>query len=177
MLINEFPIYICSKIEELNIDITDSKKVANHRTGKLEKRNVIIPTHINSETINPKNFIELKNKLGIDKILFIDRIKGTDKSISISDHVNRSGQNFLRRNTPEGDLPQFPDMSKIYNVVEGFESFTVHTLGHERFEKLQDDKKNIYSEFVGLIAPVAHYVGIKVSALGSKSINDIITKL
>lgn len=169
------PIYFCK--DPFLKHIGNLKECTNHKIGELNGSILLWPNQVNVETINPKNIIELKERCGINDLLLIDRIKGADKTKCIADHVNRSGQNFLRSNTPEGELPQFPDMSKIYNDVEGFEKTIVHTIGLERFEEQQSDDNHIYSELVGLIAPVAHYVGIKVFAIGSKNIENIINKL
>ena len=92
---------------------------------------------------------------------------------SINNHINRSGQNFLRGVTPEGKFPQFPDMSKIYNKTNGMETVVVHTVGSERFHSMQNHENVIWSESVGLIAPVAHYVGIKVFAIGGNNFDKI----
>jgi hypothetical protein len=175
MLKKNISIYFCKKpsLEKIN----SLKEYANHTVGRLNGSTVLWPNQVDAETINPKNFIELKEGLGIVTALFIDKIIGTNEIICITDHVNRSGKNFLRSNTPEGELPQFPDMSKIYNELEGFEKAVVHTIGSERLTKLKADDNYIYSELVGLIAPVAHYIGIKVFAIGCKDIDNIIEKL
>ena len=53
----------------------------------------------------------------------------------------------------------FPDMSNIYHPIENFKKITVHTLGQYPFaHNLKSD--NIISEFVGLISPIWHYVGV-----------------
>jgi len=160
------PIYLSSPSEYNFIKITDISTIADHKIGYHKNRFVILPVKIDSETINPKNLLTLKEKLNIKELLLIDRIKGTGGTVTITDHVNVSGNNFLREKTPQGELPQFPDMSKIYNAIDGYEKIVVHTVGPERFKKQQTSNNIIYSELVGLIAPVAHYVGIKIFVLG-----------
>ncbi len=177
MIKKELSVYICSEKVELINGLKFDACIAGHNIGQKEERKVIYPTKIDTETINPKSFIKLKEKLKIDEMLFVDEIKGADKIISITDHVNRSGQNFLRSKTPEGELPQFPDMSKIYNPIKDFDSGIVHTIGAERFKNQQIGNNTIFSAFVGLISPVAHYVGIKIFALGSEDIDKIINQL
>ena len=54
-------------------------------------------------------------------------------------------------------------MSKIYHRIPGLESAVVHTVGPERFH-LRPKSNNMISEAVGLIAPVWHYVRVKVFA-------------
>ena len=57
--------------------------------------------------------------------------------------------------------PMFPDMSNVYHPIGKFKKIRVHTLGPSRFiENIKCD--NIISEFVGLISPIWHYVGVKV---------------
>jgi len=177
MVKSNIPIYICIESKKCKFSIQNKQEHTNHTIGKLNEHIVFIPNKIDSETINPKNFLTLKEKYDLKELLIIDRIHGAKKVISIADHINKSGLNFLRSKTPEGDFPQFPDMSKIYNNIDGFDKSIVHTIGPKRFENQQAHDKIIYSEHVGLIAPVAHYVGIKISALGSKNIKDIIEKL
>lgn len=177
MIRKEQPVYFCSIIEDIENKIKNAQEIVGHKTGNLGGRNIIYPVKIGSDIINPKNLLHLKEKLDVHEILIIDRIKGTDQIISIVDHVNRSGQNFLRGKTPEGKLPQFPDMSKIYNAIDGFEQMVVHTIGVKRFKNQQAQNNLILSELVGLVAPVAHYVGIKIFALGSENIKNIINLL
>ena len=64
---------------------------------------------------------------------------------------------------------QFPDMSHIYSKTEGIPLAVVHTLGQERFSKPPKNESCIWSEASGLIAGVAHYVGMKVFAVGTES--------
>jgi hypothetical protein len=166
MIKKEAPIYICSIAAKLSDEIKIDVSIAGHQVGQIKGRKTICPIKIDTETINPRKFVELKEKLNIDELLFIDQIIGTEKIIIISDHVNKTGQNYLRSNTPEGNRPTFPDMSKIYNTIEGFEKATVYTVGPERFNSIGVEKNKIYSESIGLVAPIAHYVGIKVFAIG-----------
>ena len=168
------PIYICNVSKKLAKKTKMEDQYLNHTFGKLLDRTIIWPDDINSDTINPKNLLLLKEKFNIQKILIIDKTKGSDDRTSIIDSVNRSGQNFLRSKTPEENLPKFPDMSKIYGKIEEYTATVVHTLGKEQFKCPPGVKKIIWSEYVGLIAPVFHYVGVKVSAIGTKEIISII---
>jgi hypothetical protein len=167
------PIYLCSFSKEWNKHIQKEGSIAGHEFGKLNRKYIIWPKNADSETINPKNFTKLKKQFKLDELLFVDRLIGTNDSVCIINHVNRSGQNFLRGATPEGTYPQFPDMSKIYNKINGLDTVVVHTLGCERFQNISSDEKVIWSELVGLIAPVAHYIGINVFAIGGNKINDV----
>ena len=174
---NQRPFYLCSSKKEWNKTILKESTIAGHEYGKLNGKIIIWPKKIDSETINPKNFIKLKKKLKLEEILLVDRLSETSGTVNIINHINRSGQFFLRGKTPEGKFPQFPDMSKIYNIIRGLDTVVVHTIGGKRFQDPPIEEKIIWSEAVGLIAPVAHYVGIKVFAMGSKDIDDVIKNL
>ena len=166
-------IYLCATPEKLGTRPKSITEMASHKCDKLNDRTFLYPTKIDSETINPQKFNELKNHYNIIELLFIDRISGADKAVSIINHINRSGQNFLRNKTPFEKFPQFPDMSKIYNKISGFESTIVHTIGSKRFKNISSDENVVWNESIGLIAPVAHYVGIKVFAIGVNNFDDI----
>ena len=135
----------------------------SHTLYTKEKHTYIIPNKFDEDTINPDNFLKLKEEMKIKSILIIDKTIPGDKKLCIINHVNRSGYNFLIGKTPIANLPRFPDMSKIYNEISGLESAVVHTVGPERFH-LRPKSNNMISESVGLIAPVWHYVGVKVFA-------------
>ena len=135
----------------------------DHKLYTKQEKLFLVPNKFDERTINPKNFLELKGKTKIKEILLIDKTVPEDKRLCITNHVNRSGYNFLIGKTPIANLPRFPDMSKIYNKISGLESAVVHTIGPERF-RLRQESNNMVSESVGLIAPVWHYVGVKVFA-------------
>ena len=146
----------------------DNKTILHsHALYTLRNNKFIVPVVFDGNTINPKNFLKLKNDLGIHSITVVDRLKPKQPKVYISNHINRSGYNFLIGKTPTQDLPRFPDMTNIYNEIPGLKSTSVHTVGPERF-KLKLDTTNVVSESVGLIAPVWHYVGINVYAQNFK---------
>ena len=167
------PIYLGSFLKEGSKNIQNKDSTNGHEFGKLDEKTIIWPKNVDTTTINPKNFIELKKQFKLDGLLMIDKLTGIDGIASIINHVNRSGQNFLRGNTPEGKYPQFPDMSKIYNKIKGLETAVVHTIGSKRIQTLLDEENTVWSESIGLIAPVAHYVGIKVFAIGGNNFDNI----
>ena len=135
----------------------------SHKLYTKQKKLFLVPNKFNDTIIDPKNFLKLKEKMKIKKIFLIDKTISKNKRLCITNHVNRSGYNFLIGKTPIANLPRFPDMSKIYNEISGLESAAVHTVGPERFH-LRPKSNNVISESVGLIAPVWHYVGVKVFA-------------
>ena len=135
----------------------------NHKLYIKQKNSFLVPNKFDATTINPENFLRLKEKVKIKETLLIDKTIPKSKRLCITNHVNRSGYNFLIGKTPIANLPRFPDMSKIYHEISGLESAVVHTVGPERFH-LRPKSNNVISESVGLIAPVWHYIGVKVFA-------------
>lgn len=128
------------------------------------KKTIFVPKSFLIECVNPANFLGLKNKFSLKTILVFDRTKPKIKNVCIVDHVNRSGFNFFIGSSPVKNLAMFPDMSNIYKPVKGLTKITVHTLGPKRFS--EEKTSNIRtSEITGLISPVWHYVGVKVSAI------------
>ena len=139
------------------------KEVFEHFIFSKKENIHIVPKTFDSKTLGPRNFLGLKRELSLDSIFIIDRIKPTKKETCIMNHVNRSGYNFLIGRTPELDLPRFPDMSNIYNAIPNLNTVTVHTVGPKRFDSATSDKV-VLSEAVGLVAPIWHYVRVKVFA-------------
>ena len=135
----------------------------NYKLYRKKEKLFIVPNKFDETVINPKSFLKLKGEIKIKSTLLIDKTIPKDKRLCVVNHVNRSGYNFLIGKTPVANLPRFPDMSKIYNKISGLESAIVHTVGPERF-RLRPKSNNVISESVGLIAPVWHYVGVKVFA-------------
>tara|TARA_Y100001935_G_scaffold231304_1_gene212258 strand:- start:769 stop:1254 length:486 start_codon:yes stop_codon:yes gene_type:complete len=135
----------------------------SHKLYTKQKKLLLVPNKFDDTIIDPKNFLKLKEKMKIKETLLIDKTIPKNKRMCITNHVNRSGYNFLIGKTPIANLSRFPDMSKVYNEISGLESAVVHTVGPERFH-LRPKSNNVISESVGLIAPVWHYVGVKVFA-------------
>ena len=121
----------------------------------------IVPQKFEKENVNPKNFLKLKQRIKFKNIVILDRTRPSFKNTCVLDHVNRSGFNFLIGTDKIKGYPMFPDISNIYHPIEGFKKITVHTLGPSRFAQ-NIRCRNIISEFVGLISPIWHYVGVKV---------------
>jgi len=146
-------------------EIYESKRFkCGHNIYFIKNKTIIVPESFSAKNINPKNFLKLKKNLAIKSILIFDRTKPTNQPSSvIIDHINRSGFNFLIGTAPVANLPMFPDMSRIYNPIDGYKEVVVHTVGPSRFKDTYPIKNTI-SESVGLIAPVWHYVGVLVFA-------------
>ena len=146
----------------------DSKTILHRHTlyTRLNRKS-IVPLVFDENTINPNNFLKLKIDLRIHSITIVDRVKPKQPKAYIANHVNRSGYNFLIGKTPIQSYSRFPDMTNIYNTIPGLRPISVHTVGPKRFD-LKLDTTNVISESVGLIAPIWHYIGIKVFAQNFK---------
>ena len=70
-------------------------KLFDHYVCESEKTRIIVPIKFHKNSINPVNFLQLKIKYKIKKIVILDRTKPSFKKTSIVGHVNRSGFNFF----------------------------------------------------------------------------------
>ena len=142
---------------------SSKKKAFSHVVYHQENGHFITPDEFSGEGINPKNFYNLRDQFSLESILILDRVKNVKNDVCIMDHVNKSEFDFLTGKTPHKDLPAVPDMTHIYHPIGDMEQKVVHTVGPDRFSNAEIDGE-IISESVGLIAPVWHYVGVKVFA-------------
>ena len=133
----------------------------DHFIYNNQKTTIIAPINFHKNSINSNNFLQLKIKYKIKKILILDRTKPSFKKASIVGHVNRSGFNFFIGSKRIQGLPMFPDMSNIYKPIKGLEKINVHTIGPERFKKGLLVNQTT-SECIGLVSPLWHYVGVSV---------------
>jgi hypothetical protein len=143
----------------------DKIKTFNHSIFILENTTFLVPKKVDSKHVNPESFLGLKNQFKIKKILIEDRVKGCKKNCCIMDHINKSGFNFLFNKTPFKTFPTFPDMSRIYNPLNNLEQVVVQTIGIKSFSK-KIKKEGFFSEIIGLVSPVWHYVDVKVFGKG-----------
>ena len=138
-------------------------ELAKHTVFCRYKSKTIVPNSTSKDHINPQTVDVLKKTLKIKQILIFDNIKNSKEVLGIKGHVNRSGLNYLIGKTPYKDSSTFPDMSNIYNRTKALKEVVVHTVGPKRYQSFNE--KDIYtSEFVGLISPLWHYIGVNVSA-------------
>ena len=72
----------------------------SHTLYTKDKHIYIVPNKFDEGTINPENFLKLKEEMKIKSILIIDKTIPGDKKLCITNHVNRSGYNFLIGKTP-----------------------------------------------------------------------------
>ena len=164
-----YHIYLCSNDERWFLGESKTIQFSGHNIASFGKKKIIWPKKLNSTHVSPENFLVLKERININDVLIVDRLKGIKKTASIVGHINRSGISFLRGKTPVKNAQQFPDMSYVYSKIEGVESKTVQTLGPERFLKPPQHERHIWSEAVGLVSVVAHYIGLNVFAVGTEN--------
>ena len=144
-------------------DFNKEKNTRHHILYYTDENVWIVPKAFNRTCINPRIFYSLKKKLNIGPITILDKTNPEMKWCYIAGHINRSGYNFLIANTPLRELPVFPDMSNVYNKIEGLRPIVVHTVGPDRFNYV-GGSKIIVSESVGLVSPLWHYIKTKVYA-------------
>ena len=68
----------------------------DHYIFENEKTRIIVPVKFHKKSVNPVNFLQLKIKYKIKKIVILDRTKANFKKASIVGQVNRSGFNFFK---------------------------------------------------------------------------------
>ena len=166
--------YLCAGPGAWGLDISIFKKLSGHIFGIINDRSVVWPKKLSIQSCNPKNIHNLlkvseKNK----DIVIIDRIKSKTSKVNIGGHVNRAGENYLIGMTPHYKYPQFPDMTHIYKTHSGEAIKTVHTIGPKRYKKAVLNRKTIWSEAVGLVAPVFYYFGYNIKGFGLNSANSL----
>ena len=142
------------------------KTIFGHKIYKETKLLFVTPVSVDKKNLSPKNIRLLKEKYKIKKVVMFDRVLGSKKNILIFDHVNRSGISFLVGKTPHKEQPMFPDMSGIYIIKTNEKGRVVQTLGPKRFSVSKNEKGVVFSEAAGIIAPLWHYVGVRVRCYG-----------
>ena len=164
-----YHIYLCSNDERRFPGESKTIQLAGHNIASFGKKKIIWPKKLNSTHISPEKFLVLKKRININDVLIVDRLKGIKKIVSVVGHINRSGTSFLRGKTPIKNAQQFPDMSNVYTKIDEIPPVVVHTLATKDFLKPPRNKNYIWSEAIGLVSSVAHYVGMNVFAVGTES--------
>lgn len=166
-------IYLCAGPKAWGLKLASTPSIGTHNLAETSESWVVYPKRLDQDHVNPASLDELLNQMKGNNWLLIDRLTSVKDMVAIRDHVNRSGENWLRGKTPFRDRPQFPDMSHIYSVPSGISDGVVHTVGPKRFKSLRDAKE-ITSEAAGLVAPVLHYLGIQVTAVGGEKLSSLL---
>ena len=139
----------------------------------MNNKLVVWPNKLSYPNCNPKNIHTIKSSAKNRDIVIIDRIKGEHPTVNICGHVNRSGENYLIGMTPYDNYPQFPDMTHIYKTYPHKKTQVVHTVGPKRYKESVLNSKIIWSEAIGLVAPVFHYFGYNIKGFGLNSANSL----
>ena len=155
------------------LEVEIFKKLSDHVFGILNNKLIVWPKKLSSRNCNPKSIHALKTSEKNRDVVIIDRIKSETPKVNICGHVNRSGENYLIGTTPHDNQPRFPDMTNIYLNNPKRETKTVHTIGPKRFKKAETNRKIIWSEAVGLVAPVFHYIGFNTKGIGFNNMNSL----
>lgn len=156
-------IYLCSEALAKQINITSDSNSFGHKKRTFEKGFFLWPERFHKTNLLPQAFLAHKKKQDIETLIIIDRIKNLEGIIKIKGHINRSGTSFLIAETPCGDRPTFPDMSRPYKNKSGE---TVITIGPERFIENNKQKTKTTSEALAPIAALWSYVGVSLQAYG-----------
>jgi hypothetical protein len=164
--------YLCAGPSVWGLDIGISKKLAGHVFGIMKDKLIIWPKKLSFDHCNPKNIHIIKSTIQNRNIVIMDRIMSDTPTVNIHGHVNRSGENYLIGMTPHDKYPQFPDMTRIYKTHPHKTTKTVHTVGPKRYKEAVLNSKIIWSEAVGLVAPVFHYIGYNVKGVGVNNANS-----
>ena len=101
--------------------------------------------------------IEIREKYKIKSLVLVDYLKSKKKFITIRDHVNKTGYNFLRSKTPFKKRETFPDMSKVYLSKNGEVVFSVGSSFRDDL-----DINHNYTSWIGGIATVWKYIGVDI---------------
>ncbi len=163
---NNMALYLISGPEIFGFSVKATREIGGHLWGNTDWGSIVWPAKIDPEIINPANLYTVGQDLKTGVFMVVDRLVGISETVTISDHINRSGTNYLIGKTPYKNFPRFADLGKIYSPAPDFKKITVHTVGLEQFGTVTGKPGTVWSEAIGCVAPVLHYVGIKIIALG-----------
>ena len=156
-------IYLCSSKLAKQLGIKSHETGVNHKLGSKNNKTFLWPTNIDPTTINPEIFSRLKEKHKIRKLLIVDRLQSKTRREKTSDHINKTGYNFLIGKTPHNNQPTFPDMSDVYKNIKG-KVFVSYGKDFKRAKKRNN--KHVRSEWIAPIATVWSYVGVEIVGIG-----------
>ena len=151
--------YIYLSFEKTPTELASAKllKFSNHKIIKYSNYVFIQPLGYTPNHINPKNLEKIREKYKIKNLVLVDYLKSKNRIITIKDHVNKTGYNFLRAKTPFKKREAFPDMSKVYLSELGEVVFSVGS----SFKDVSHLNRN-YTTWVGAIAILWKYIGVNI---------------
>ena len=151
--------YIYFSFEKTPTELANTKllKFAKHKIIKYSNHVLIQPLGHTPNHINPNNLEKIREKYKIKNLVLVDYLKFKKRIITIKDHVNKTGYNFLRAKTPFNKRETFPDMSEVYLSELGE---VVHSVGSS-FKDVSDLNRN-YTKWIGAIAIVWKYIGVDI---------------
>ena len=164
-------IYLCNKTLSKQLGINSQRKTEHHNIETNNDNTFIWPETVDKTCINPETYDSLKQALNIRTILIVDSIAEETSVIKTADHINKTGQNFLIKNTPYRDHPTFPDATNVYKNKAGK---TFLSLGDRVGKTKNSSGPWVQSGWIAPIATVWSYVGVKVIGVGiGRNINTI----
>ena len=165
--------YFFENPQSWGINSETKTKIGNHHfQSSFNNHSIVWPDKLNAESINPEEIEKVIECLKPKDWLFVDSLIGEVDLKCIINHINKSGVNFLRKRTPYKNGVMFLDVSNIYSEIDGLDNVKVSTVGRERFYEAKASKEEIWSLGIGLVSPVFHYLGIKITAVGAKPNKD-----
>jgi len=161
--VNDY-IYFCSKKVFKQFDLgLKHPSLYDHFIVTKDKFSYIYPKDHSPNIINPQNFFKIKQELGFNRLIVIDKIHSKKDVVRVADHINRTGKSFLRGKTPFKDFPTFPDISNMYNKVNGE---TLMSVGEKNTLNINTKENVILSSWIAAISPVWNYINVKIIGIG-----------
>ena len=136
-------IYLCSGAVAKQLEFV-SKNKENHNYNQTKSTTYIWPNTTNKETINPIDINAIKTDYKIRDIVILDRVRGVTTVTIASDHINRTGENYLIGNNKK---MVFTDLTRLYTNQEKMITTCLGT----KYEK-NKKQHTLPSTDIGLIA-------------------------
>ena len=111
--------YLCHKKISKQLGLTKRGNEYEHSIETQNNNTFLWPKAHNRKSISPETYATLKEKHKIVKLTIVDRIKAKEIVSHATDHINKTGKNYLIGATPYKEKPTFPDVSAVYSKREG----------------------------------------------------------
>tara|TARA_Y100000817_G_scaffold161621_1_gene126287 strand:+ start:2198 stop:2719 length:522 start_codon:yes stop_codon:yes gene_type:complete len=155
--------YLCHKKISKQLGLTKRGNEYEHSIETQNNNTFLWPKAHNRKSISPETYATLKEKHKIVKLTIVDRIKAKEIIAHATDHINKTGKNYLIGATPYKEKPTFPDVSAVYSKSEG----DVFISYGKRFEEDKTKEAGgVQSEWMAVIATVWKYVGVEIVGIG-----------
>ena len=156
-------IYFCNKTLSKQLGVNSQRKIEHHNIEINKAKIFIWPEAVDKICISPETYDSLKQTFHIRTVLIVDSITEEAAVIKTTDHINKTGKNYLIGATPYKEKPTFPDVSAVYSKSEG----GVFISYGKRFEEVKTKEAGgVQSEWMAVIATVWKYVGVEIVGIG-----------